>query len=411
VVDDLRARTGYNPRRRRATAQRLLVVVVEAFLFGETLGFTRLRAFFKKRFGQIRPRAFQLRFKCACAVAFFRAAFEHLVASVGATLDLHLSGPLASFADVRVYDATGQRVPARGCAELPACVQGRAGAKCLAGYSLKTGILEEVLQDAETASELPMWRRLVPELRSGVLYLMDLAFFERALFSQAKAAGAHLLMRLKSGTKLQVLGHVRGRRHIPLPSWSLSAYISSASRKRGALYDLDVRWGKGADTVDLRLVGLAHGGRTGFRWYLTTVPRTILPAGQVVQAYRLRWLIEFLFRDIKQHADIGRSATADKNALQALTYGAMIGHVIVRSLRVAAALRHEVALDQLRPLAALHALRPFASDVAHALIAGDSPAWHRLFAHIAAAMIDIGLELTPSRSRPRIAHDLGAIGG
>lgn len=411
VVNDLRAKTGYNPRQRRATALRLLVVTVEAFLFGETLGFARLRAFFVKRFGAIRQRAFQLRFKSAQAASFFKAAFEHLVASVGASLDLHLSGPLAAFDDLRVYDATGQRVPARGCAELPACVHGRAGAKCLVGYSLLSGLVEEVLQDAETASDLPMWRRMCAELRPRVLYLMDLAFFERDLFARAKAAGAHLVMRLKSGTKLKVLGHVHNQHFVALPGWSLTAYLQDASRKRGTLYDLDVRWGRGRDAVDLRLVGFAHGGRTGLRWYLSTVPRATLSAQHIVQVYRLRWLIEFLFRDIKQNADIGRSATADKHALQALTYGAMIAHVVVRSLRVAAALRHDVSLDQLRPLGALHALRPFASDLAAVLIAGDPATWHRLFARIANTMVTISLELKPSHSRPRIARELGAIGG
>lgn len=411
VVNGLRAKTGYNPRQRCATALRLLVVVVEAFLFGETLGFARLRAFFVRRFGAIRERAFQLRFKSAQAAGFFKAAFEHLVAAIGASLDLSLSGPLAAFEDVRVYDATGQRVPPRGCAELPGCVLGRAGAKCLVGYSLLSGLLEEALQDAETASELPMWRHLRTQLRPRTLYLMDLAFFERALFAQAKAEGAHLLMRLKSGTKLSLLGHVRGRRLVPLPGWSLGKYVRDASRRRGTLYDLDVRWGKGPDAVDLRLVGFAHGGRTGFRWYLTTVPRDMLSAEHIVQVYRLRWLIEFLFREMKQNADIGRSATADKHALQALTYGAMIAHVVVRSLRVAAALRNDVSLDQLRPLAALHALRPFATDIAAALLAGNSASWHRLFARIATTILTISLELKPSRSRPRIARELGAIGG
>jgi len=51
VVDELREQTGYNPRQRSITAQRLMLVVVEAFLLGQTLGFTALRAIFVRRFG------------------------------------------------------------------------------------------------------------------------------------------------------------------------------------------------------------------------------------------------------------------------------------------------------------------------------------------------------------------------
>ena len=39
VVDELRSRTGYNPRQRTGTALRLMLTVVEAFLLGQTLSF------------------------------------------------------------------------------------------------------------------------------------------------------------------------------------------------------------------------------------------------------------------------------------------------------------------------------------------------------------------------------------
>jgi hypothetical protein len=42
---------------------------------------------------------------------------------------LTLTGPLGRFADVRIYDGTGQRVPPRGRDALPACMKGKAGTK------------------------------------------------------------------------------------------------------------------------------------------------------------------------------------------------------------------------------------------------------------------------------------------
>ncbi|MEO8902184.1 MAG: hypothetical protein ABI488_09905, partial [Polyangiaceae bacterium] len=51
VVDVLREQTGYSPRQRLITAQRLMLVLVEAFLMGQTLGFTAIRAIFVRRFG------------------------------------------------------------------------------------------------------------------------------------------------------------------------------------------------------------------------------------------------------------------------------------------------------------------------------------------------------------------------
>jgi Transposase DDE domain len=409
VIDELREQTGYNPRQRVGTAFRVMITVVEAFLAGQTLTFASLRAIFVRRFGFIRSCPFQKRFKQASAAAFFRAALERLVASVVGAASLTLDGPLGRFEDVRVYDGTGQRVPPRGRAALPACTKGKAGSKWIMGYSLKTGLLEHGICDAETASETPLWKKLVPTFTRGVLYLFDLGFFERALFASAKEAGAHVLMRLKSTAKVRVVRSLTDSGMVTLPGWALAYYLESVSRRRGTVFDLDVTWGKGKDLITLRLVGYAHTARN-IRWYLTTVPRHMLSARQVIQTYRLRWLIELLFREIKQTADLGRSFTADRNAVEALTYGAMLAHVLVRSVRIEAALANDIPLEQLRPLASLHVVRAYARDLLDALVSTTRAVRVRVFAAVGAALISIAREVKPSRSRPRIALKLGACG-
>lgn len=328
---------------------------------------------------------------------------------MAASAGLELGGPLGSFDDVRIYDGTGQRVPPRGRKALPACTKGKAGTKWLMGYSIKTGLLEHGICDAETASETPLWRKLVPTFTPGVLYLFDLGFFERALFASAKAAGAHVLMRLKSTAKVKVTAHVSENGLAPLPGWSLSTFLTAVSRRRGTVFDLDVTWGRGRDLIALRLVGFAHKSNA-IRWYLTTVPRSALTARQVIQGYRLRWLIELLFRELKQNADLGRSFTADRHAIEALTYGAMLAHVLVRSVRIQAALANEIALEQLRPLASLHVVRAFARDLVDALASSTRSAWSELIATVGDVLIGLARELKPSRSRQRISLQLGAIG-
>jgi len=409
AVDDLRVRTGYNPRQRQGTALRLMLTMVEGFLAGQTLSFASLRAIFVRRFGFIRPCPFQKRFKQETAVAFFREALKHLVASVVRSAGLELSGPLGRFADVRIYDGTGQRVPPRGRAALPACVKGKAGTKWMMGYSIKTGLLEHGLCDAETASETPLWHKLVPTFTRGVLYLFDLGFFERALFASARAEGAHVLMRLKSTAKVRVLSHASANGRTPLPGWSLGYYLQVVSKKRGTEFDLDVSWGKGKDMIALRLVGLAHTANS-IRWYLTTVPRSTLTANQVIQCYRLRWLIELLFRELKQTADLGRSFTANPHAVAALTYGAMLAHALVRSVRIQAALANEIPLEELRPLATLHVIRAYARDIVDALASSSRAAWATVVDTVGAALVALARERHPSRSRMRIALKLGAIG-
>lgn len=412
VVDRLREATGYNPRQRKATALCLLLIVVQAYLLGQAMSFARLRALFVARFGSIRPRAFQLRFKAPAAVAFFRAALAEAVAAIVTAADVRLEGALASFADVRLYDGTKVRVPPRGKAAWPASDDDRAGAKLLLGYSIKTGLIEHAEVAAETAGELPLWRSLVPAMERNVLYLMDLAYFDRDLFHHARGAGAHLLLRLKSKTKVRVVGHRTRHGYVPLTQrWSLSTFLSSVSTARGTIYDLDVVWGRGRQAIELRLVGVSLGGHAGLRFYLTTVPPSRLPAATVADVYRLRWLIEILNREIKQEADLGRCDTADPHAVAALAYGAMIGHVLVRGLRICAALRSHLPLAELRPLAALHLVRAYAVVLVDLLARHDLTGWHRVVEQITPLIVEVAHEAFPSRSRPRIALRLGASGG
>jgi hypothetical protein len=216
-------------------------------------------------------------------------------------------------------------------------------------------------------------------------------------------------MRLKSNAKVRVVGYALDDDSKKTPGWSLSYFLQFAPHPRGTVFDLDVLWGKGKHAIALRLVGVAHTS-SNIRWYLTTVPRELLTADHVIQGYRLRWLVELLFREIKQAADLGRSFTADKNAVEALTYGAMLAHVLVRSLRIQAALANEVPLEQLRPLACLHVARAFAREIVDSLASLSHEVWSRTARTVTAALLAFARELKPSRSRMRIALTLGAVG-
>lgn len=165
----------------------------------------------------------------------------------------------------------------------------------------------------------------------------------------------------------------------------------------------------GRNAIPLRVAGV----KVKSRWflYLTTVSRSDMTPAMLASTYRLRWLIEFLFREWKQQIDWGRSATADRHALEALTYATLITHALVRSLRIAAACRTEIPLETLRPLACFHAVRAYASDIVSALLAPDPAAWHDLAERLMLSIVLIAYEPRPSRSRPRIARLVGAPGG
>jgi hypothetical protein len=88
----------------------------------------------------------------------------------------------------------------------------------------------------------------------------------------------------------------------------------------------------------------------------------------------------------------------------------MLAHVLVRSLRIQAALANEIPLEQLRPLACLHVARAFARDIVDALASLNHEVWTRTTGAVSAALLALARELKPSRSRQRVALALGASG-
>ena len=410
MVDQWRRRTGYNPRQRKVTAQRLLLVVLEGFIMGQTMGFATLRALFVARFGAVSSCGFQNRFRSAQAVEFFKLAYEEFVQAVVSKGSMHLKGVLNSFDDVRVVDGTKVRVPPRGAEVFGATNAGKAGMKWVAVLSLLTGVFEQMTIGAQRAAEIPAWRRLAGELKPNVLYLLDLGFFERDLFRQAQQQGAEVLMRCKSGVKLKLVGHVCQGKFITFQPLAVSTYLSFHSRKKGTVYDLDVIWGTGASALRLRMVGYAHNCRK-IRWYLTTVDRDRMSASDLIKAYRLRWLIELGFRELKQQADVGRCNTANEHAAKAFGYAVMLAHAFVRSLRLAAACAHDVPVEQLRPLAVWHMIRAHAHPIINALQNGTFSLLENRLSLLFSHILLFAHEPHPSKSRYPIARAMGAVGG
>src|SRR5690606_37103851 len=80
------------------------------------------------------------------------------------------------------------------------------------------------------------------------------------------------------------------------------------------------------------------------------------------------------------------------------------------SLILGAALRNEIPIEQLRPLACLHVARAFARDIVDALASCSRTACADLLVHMTPTLLAIAREQKPSRSRTRISLILGAVG-
>ena len=93
-----------------------------------------------------------------------------------------------------------------------------------------------------------------------------------------------------------------------------------------------------------------------------------------------------------------------------MTYGAILAHALVRSMRIMAALANQVPIEQLRPIACLRMVQACARELIDALSGPSAPAWERVTTAVGWLITEFARERRPSCSRPRIALNLGAIG-
>jgi hypothetical protein len=97
--------------------------------------------------------------------------------------------------------------------------------------------------------------------------------------------------------------------------------------------DLDVRLESEGRHATARVTAvLAPDGN--FHWYLTTVPRNVLTVGEVAQAYRLRWYIELVFKQLKSGLGLKAIRATRPGAVMALVYAKVIALCLARLLEL-----------------------------------------------------------------------------
>ena len=101
--------------------------------------------------------------------------------------------------------------------------------------------------------------------------------------------------------------------------------LLSRSDLSASQWDLDVE----VDGVSCRLVIVPARDRQQ-RPYFTTLARDVHRPAAIAEAYRLRWQIELVFKELKQHLNLEAVPTRDKYAAQVFVRASLIALVISR---------------------------------------------------------------------------------
>ena len=266
-----------------------------------------------------------------------KRALEH-VRQVGSNDDLvrDLGALLQEFEDVRVADATSHMLKRLAKSWAPATTKKRpAGIKFHAVISLK--------DDLPIADEITPQRthdnKAFPEvtMEPGTLTLFDLGYIDIERFIDAIDRGAHFLTRLKKSHDPEIVrvhegkGSRLGARGLRLSE----ALDRGVLTPNNGVVDLDVRLRAGKKEAIARVVAVFDTETTEPHWYITSVGRDILDPFDVAEAYRLRWIVELVFKQLKSGTGLDTILAWRPAAVTALIYAKVTALCLVRLLEAA----------------------------------------------------------------------------
>jgi hypothetical protein len=283
------------------------------------------------------------------------------------------------FADVVVWDSTVMQV----ADSLENVFKGTRSAKA----SLKACVAITVFGLLPLFAEIVSGNRhdmvLFPPLhlfRQGTLLLFDKGFACYARLRAIAGAGHHYLCPMRLNGNALIIKIRSGpayarkalRRH---PEGVFLRDLLPAKKRLGRAWDLDVLVRPQANATDktsipTRLV-IVPGPEGKQHPYLTNLAPTLWKPRALRELYRLRWQIELVFKELKQHLHLETLPSSDRHAVQVLAWASLLALALSRCV---ATWVQPVALmtglsSRTRPHLVTRALRSTVQLLGRALIA------------------------------------------
>ena len=193
-----------------------------------------------------------------------------------------------------------------------------------------------------TTSEIALSKKVLPNLKKGMLCLADRNFFGFQMWKQAAGTGADLLWRVKKNALLPC------ERRLPDGSYLSRIYASPGDQRRG-------RNGVVVRVIEYRLEGVED-AEPLYRLVTTILDQEKAPAEQLATLYHERWEIETVFDEFKTHLRGSRIVLRSKtpDLVRQEFYGLLMAHFAIRGLMHEAALSADEDPDR---ISFVHAVR------------------------------------------------------
>jgi len=286
-----------------------------------------------------------MRFKAASAVVLFERAFEQAVACWRDPRPRRPRHPLArKFADIVAWDSTGAQLADQLRRHFKGTRSAKAAIKILVAVSV-FGLLPLFGQvTAGNVHDMLLFPPLTL-FRTGTLLLFDKGFvaYER-IKEIADASHFYLCPMRQNGNPVVV-------RVYRAPAWVRKALkrhpqgvrlrtLLPRKKRLSQPWDLEVRVIPKTQSIRApkrswirtRLV-ITPGAKGQQHPYLTNLSPFEWKPAAVRELYRLRWQIELVFKELKQHLHLEHLPTKDRHAVQIFAWASLIALTISRTVR------------------------------------------------------------------------------
>lgn len=94
--------------------------------------------------------------------------------------------------------------------------------------------------------------------------------------------------------------------------------------------DMDVRWADKAGPIDSRMIVSWSPATKTYQYLLTNLSRDEFSLNEILDAYRLRWQIELLFKDWKSYSNLHPFDTSNSTLAEGLIWAALCSAILKR---------------------------------------------------------------------------------
>jgi hypothetical protein len=321
-------------RERTITADRLVLSLIKSMGSRNVESIADLARDFNFDHGLgVHYKPYYNRLNTPCFARMMRGVFEsmlnHLCLPVLAPLR---NGPFADFEDITIQDGTSFALP-DGLAE---AFKGRFTTISPAAVELHCtmSVFSDNLESVAITSDAECERHYLPEPHelAGKLLLGDRGYDSTVYMDQVIKADASVLTRIrKTHNPTVVRIRRRGARYRKQEGRSLRDVLGHMPKHK--VLDMDVAFDdRSEEGRRFRLVICWNPGRKEWIRLLTNLDRDRFTADDILQAYRIRWQIELLFKELKSYANLHKFCTTKAPIAEGLMWASLCAAFLKRYL-------------------------------------------------------------------------------